>query len=248
MLKNDRREKILEILASRRKISARELAGLCYSSYSSIRRDLEELEKEGLITRSYGSAYLAKSTSYLVPYPLRINKSFGQKCAIAKKAAALIKEGDTLFIDASSTSSLFAREISHLKGITVFTNNVEIMSMATRFNYDVVSSGGIQSYPNRYALSGQIAISALSSIHADWAVFSARSLTDKGLIYDVNPNEIAVRSVMLKGSDKKMFLCDSSKFGSVSTYLQCSLSEVDCLVTDSSADNYNEAFPNLTVI
>ncbi len=248
MAKSDRRERILEILSERRRVSAREISRLCYSSYSSVRRDLAELEAEGLILRSYGSAELTDTASYLVPYPVRINKSYDEKCLIAKKASALIKDGDTLFIDASSTSSVFAREISRLKGITVFTNNVEIMSMATRFNFDVVSSGGIQSYPNRYALSGHIAEASLSSIHADWAVFSARSLTDGGLIYDVNQNEIAVRSIMLNGADKKMFLCDSSKFGSISTYLQCSLSFVDYLVTDSSADEYKEAFPNLTVI
>lgn len=249
MLKNERQEMILEILQNRKYITTQELVKKIYSSYSSIRRDLEELENAGLISRSYGMVELSNRNSLLVSYPIRINKNSEQKRAIAKKAAKLIEEGDTIFIDPSSSCSFFAKELIHLKGITVITNNVEVLSFMSQSGIDVICSGGIQTLPNRYALVGPIAENTFRNIHADWAVFSARSLTKDGLIYDIHYNETALRAVMLKNADKKMFLCDSSKLDTASTYYQCSLSDIDFLVCDSpDAKKHGQKYQNLKII
>ena len=165
MLKSERQEMILEILQECKYITTQELAGKTFSSYSSVRRDLEELEDAGLINRSYGKVELANRNSLLVSYPIRINKNSAQKNIIAKKAAALIKEGDTIFIDPSSSSSFFAKELFHMKGITVITNNVEVMSFMSQSSIDVICSGGLQTSPNRYALVGPIAETGLFFRH-----------------------------------------------------------------------------------
>ena len=94
MLKSERQEMILEILQECKYITTQELAEKTFSSYSSVRRDLEELEDSGLINRSYGRVELANRNSLLVSYPIRINKNSAQKNIIAKKAASLMKEGD----------------------------------------------------------------------------------------------------------------------------------------------------------
>lgn len=249
MLKSERQEMILEILQERKYITTQELAEKIFSSYSSIRRDLEELESAGFINRSYGRVELSNRNSLLISYPIRINKNSEQKSIIAKKAAALIQEGDTIFIDPSSSSSFFAKELLQLRGITVITNNVEVLSFMSQSNIDVICSGGIQTSPNRYALVGPIAENTFRTIHADWAVFSARSLTKDGLIYDVHYNETALREVMLKNADKKLFLCDSSKLETTSTYYQCSLSDINYLVCDSDkAKSYEHQYPNLKII
>lgn len=249
MLKSERQEIILEILQECKYITTQELAERIYSSYSSIRRDLEELESAGLINRSYGRVELSNHNSILVSYPIRINKNSGQKSIIAKKAASLIQEGDIIFIDPSSSSSYFAKELLHLKGITVITNNVEVVSFMSQSSIEVICSGGLQTTPNRYALVGPIAEETFKNIHADWAVFSARSLTADGRIFDVHYNETALRKVMLKNADKKLFLCDSSKLGTASTYYQCSLSDIDYLVCDSrEAKKYHQQYPDLKII
>lgn len=249
MLKSERQEMILEILQECKYITTQELAGKTFSSYSSVRRDLEELEDAGLINRSYGKVELANRNSLLVSYPIRINKKSEQKKIIAKKAAALIKEGDTIFIDPSSSCSFFAKELFHMKGITVITNNVEVISFMSQSSIEVICSGGLQTAPNRYALVGPIAEETFRNIHADWAVFSARSLTKDGLIYDIHYNETALRAVMLKNADKKMFLCDSSKLDTASTYYQCSLSDIDFLVCDSpDAKKHERKYQNLKII
>ena len=149
MLKSERQEMILEILQECKYITTQELAGKTFSSYSSVRRDLEELEDAGLINRSYGKVELANRNSLLVSYPIRINKNSEQKNIIAKKAASLIKEGDTIFIDPSSSCSFFAKELFHMKGITVITNNVEVLSFMSQSSIEVICSGGLQTSPNR---------------------------------------------------------------------------------------------------
>ena len=109
-----------------------------------------------------------------------------------------------------------------MKGITVITNNVEVMSFMSQSSIDVICSGGLQTSPNRYALVGPIAEETFRNIHADWAVFSACSLTED---------------------------CDSSKIGTNSTYYQCSLADIDYMVCDSKdAKHYQQMYPNLKII
>ena len=136
-----------------------------------------------------------------------------------------------------------------MKGITVITNNVEVLGFMSQSSINVICSGGLQLSPNRYALVGPIAEETFKNIHADWAVFSARSLTENGQIYDVHYNETALRKVMLENAEKKLFLCDSSKLDTKSTYYQCSLADIDYMVCDSKeAKQYKREYPNLKII
>ena len=136
-----------------------------------------------------------------------------------------------------------------MKGITVITNNVEVLSFMSQSSIEVICSGGLQTSPNRYALVGPIAEETFRNIHADWAVFSACSLTEDGQIYDVHYNETALRKVMLENADNKMFLCDSSKIGTNSTYYQCSLFDIDYMVCDSKeVKRFQHEYPNLKII
>lgn len=249
MIKTERQERILEMLGNMRYTSAKEIADRLFTSYSSIRRDLEELENAGLIIRSYGKVELVNKNPMLISYPIRMGVNSQKKQMIAKKAAALVHEGDTLFIDPSSSCSYFARELVNIKGITIVTNNIEVLYYMTQANVNVISSGGMQSEQNRYAVVGAEAENTFRSIHADIAVFSARSLTGDGKIYDIHYAETNIRRVMLENAEKKIFLCDSSKLDSVSTYYQCDLSEVDYLISDTQdVKKYMKQYPDLKIL
>ena len=92
MLKNERYEFILELLKNNKHLTTSEIADKTFSSYSSIRRDLEELEKSGLVIRKYGRVELANNHPMLVSYPLRIEKNSEQKRIIAKKGVTYEKD------------------------------------------------------------------------------------------------------------------------------------------------------------
>ena len=96
---------------------------------------------------------------------------------------------------------------------------------------------------------GSIAENTFRNVHADFAVFSARSLTGDEKIYDTHYNETPVRNVMFENSDKKIFLCDNSKINTISPYYQCSLTDIDYRISDtSSVKTLNKHFPNLTFL
>lgn len=119
----------------------------------------------------------------------------------------------------------------------------------TQSSINVICSGGLQTEPNRYALTGPIAESTFRNIHADWAIFSVRSLTSGGKLYDVHYSETALRNVMLENAAKSLFLCDGSKLGTDSPYYQCSLDDVDYMVCNSKeSKKYLKDYPGLKLL
>lgn len=249
MIKNERQKLILEMLHNNKFLTPSEISDRLYTSYSSIRRDLEELEHSGLIRRSYGRVELSNNNPMLITYPLRIEKNSEQKRTIAKKAASLIQAGDTIFVDSSSSCSYFVKEIVNIKGLTIVTNNVEVLFFLTQHNINAICSGGAQNTINRYALTGSEAENTFNSIHADWCAFSTRSLTSDGKLYDIHYDETMLRNVMLKNSSKKIFLCDHTKINTISTYYQCSLSDIDYISCDATIPKeYLKKYPNLISI
>ena len=117
--------------------------------------------------------------------------------------------------------------------MTVITNNIEILYLLSNSGIKVVSSGGFLSSENRSCLIGPDAHSIFENTYGDIAFFSTKSLSDDGIISDCSREEVALRNSMLKNSAKKIFLCDSEKFGTRSAYKQCTLSDIDYLVSEN---------------
>lgn len=234
MLKNIREREILNIMKAKNGfITVNELCASLYASESSIRRDLSALEEKGLIKRSYGGAELITSFAGIVAFGKRVHHNIDEKKAIAKKASSLVKENSVVFFDQSSTSFYLASELISKASITVITNNIEILSLLSQTKIKTISSGGILSSENRSCLIGSNACKVFESTYADIAFFSTKSLSFDGIISDCDSEEVAVRCAMLKNARNRVFLCDSEKFGTRSPYTQCSLSEVDVLVSES---------------
>ena len=105
MLGFERKQKILEYLGANRSASVRELASTVYMSEASVRRDLEELEREGLVKRFYGGVILSEHINDVVPVSLRDGENAAAKEEIARRAAELIRDDSTIILDASSTNA-----------------------------------------------------------------------------------------------------------------------------------------------
>ena len=249
MLKHEREREIINILKVKGGFaSVNELCKELYASQSSIRRDLTELENKGVIKRSYGGAELITSFSNVVAFSKRSNYNIDAKKEIAEKASSLIKDGDIVFLDQSSTSFHLANEITDKSSITVITNNIEIMSLLSATNINVISSGGVLSNRNRNCLIGTDASYIFEKTFADIMFFSSKSLSNDGIISDCTREEVTLRNAMLKNASKKVFLCDSEKIGTKSAYIQCSLDKVDYFVCEKSTGNLFSEFENLTIL
>jgi len=250
MLKNEREQEIIDIMRkSGGFISVVELCKKLYTSESSIRRDLTALSNKGLVKRSYGGAELINNFSNISAFSIRSHYNAEAKKIIAKKAAGLIKEGSTVFLDQSSTAFFLACELLDLSSITIVTNNIEIISMMSRTKVNLISSGGILSHENRMCLYGEDAAYIFNNVYANYAFFATKALSDDGVIWDFSREEVIIRNAMLKNAEKKVFLCDSEKFHCHSAYRQCTLSDIDYLISENEkAQEYSVFSDKLTVL
>ena len=249
MLKNEREREIINILKIQDGfITVKELCSRLYASESSIRRDLTVLESRGIIKRTYGGAELVTNFSNVVSFNKRAHHCVEAKKIIAKKAAGLIKDGSIIFLDQSSTSFYLANEIINKNSLTVITNNVEILCLLSNSKIKTISSGGFLSNENRSCLIGADAQRAFENIFADIVFFSTKALSDDGIIFDCDREEVAVRSSMLNNAAKKVFLCDSEKFGTRSPYKQCTLRDIDYLISEDDSVKRFGTYSNSLII
>ena len=249
MLKSERQNEIIEILNTRGFVSVTELSGLLYASESSIRRDLARLEERGIVKRSYGGAECILSGSHVLPFDTRNCDFVEEKNVIAKKALGLIKEGDVIFLDQSSTSYFLALYLRNFKDITVVTNNIEIVSLLSKTNVTVHCSGGLISKNNNNCLIGGAAESTFERVFADVAFFSAHGITRDGAIIDCTDEEIHLRNSMLKNASKKVFLCNTAKLDRRAPFVQGDLSCVDVLISENASfDMFKEKYPRLEIL
>lgn len=249
MYKSERQSAILKILRQKQYATVEQLSKDLFTSISSIRRDLIEMERENLVIRSYGSVELVKSNSRTEPYSQRAQHRIEEKRCIAKKAATLVKDRDIVFLDQSSTALFLAEELVQEKKITIVTNNLDILgNIYSQNNITIYSSSGLVSN-GRHCLIGDDAEATFNRIHADFAFFSAKALSSDGVLYDSNLPEVLIRDAMIKNAQKKVLLCDTEKFDTFAGYRQCSLAEVDYLVTEEEPNERWRGYaPNLIVL
>ena len=232
MYQNEREMEILKLLSAEPYITVKELSRILYTSESSIRRDLSALEKRGIVRRSYGGVELSKSNVTVLPFNVRLHDRVQEKKLIAQKAAALVHDGDIVFLDQSSSAMFVARALMQAARVTVVTNNVEILSLLSQTDLEVFSSGGMLCKNNRNCLLGADAHHIFHQVHANFAFFSTKALSDDGIIYDCDWEEICIRNTMLENAEQRVFLCTGEKIGRRSGYRQCALEDVEYVITD----------------
>ena len=249
MLKLERQEQILNILQTKRYSTVNELSKLLYTSSSSIRRTLIDMENLNLVKRSYGGVEICENNTFVIPHNLRINKDAEQKKIIARKAAALVSDGDVIFLDHSSTCTHLAFEIAQRKSLTVITNNIDIIMYLKDFSVDIICSGGKICTHDVDALTGKYAERVFENTHADFAFFSSHAISQNGTIYDCVYETANVRAKMLENARRKVYLCTENKINTFSAYKQCTLADIDYLICNSEKANvFKDKFAGLTVL
>ena len=228
---NERQKQILNILNDRTFITVKELASLTFTSESSIRRDLTYLQNNGLVNRLHGGVSAVESMANVASFYDRANKNVREKRIIAQKASSLLKDGQTVLLDSSTTATFLLPYIAKYHNITVFTNNLSTALRAIELGIDTHCLGG-RSVNGSAALSGPETFTALEGLKADILFFSSQSVDQAGNISDTTQEENYTRKVMLQAAKTTAFLCDGEKFGNQSTYQLCNLSQIDYAVFD----------------
>lgn len=233
MIPYERKERILEYLSVRPSATMRELAGELFISEASVRRDIAVLEQEGLVVRHYGGVMLSGNRHGVVPVSLRDAENSAIKEDIARRAAALVRDGDTVMMDASSTVRRMLRYLNDRRDVTIITNNLRIFSECQNPSIRLYSTGGMYNAEN-HALMGAEAERVLLDFSADAVFFSSQGITEEGEITDASEEETALRRVMITRSRRKYFLCDSSKIGVRRLFTLCQKDDLTAVIGDRS--------------
>jgi DeoR/GlpR family transcriptional regulator of sugar metabolism len=231
-MSESRRERLRDLVQARGFAALGELAETLEVSESTIRRDLEQLERDGVARRTHGGAFWTGESDTLQEFRTRRDDRWTAKAAIGRAAAQLIEDHDTILLDGGSTTYEVAR---HLVGrpLQVVTNSLPVAYLlSTSDSIDLVMIGG--SVRGRTAVAiGPMADAMLGSINVGKAFLSVAGITDRGYF---NSNLMLVESekAMLATADQAIIVADSSKFGRVSLSRLCGLHEVHTVVSDTN--------------
>ena len=223
MSKNSRIEDILRLVNSKGSISIGELAEMTFASRSTIRRDIEKLESQGLIRRYHGGAESVLALN--PPQIVRRHRNRAEKSLIAEKAAALVNPGSTIFIDASTTVQYMISHLAAIKKITVYTNGADTAIRLSEANIRSICTGG-ELLAESMAYVGSIAADTVKKVYFDSMFFSSAGF-DSEVISDWSEEETVFRRIVMKQSAKKYFLADSSKHNKRYTHIVCHINEID---------------------
>lgn len=232
MLITERQEKILELIRENSYITVNDLSAATFTSPSSIRRDLTHLQNNGLVLRTHGGVTLPESVSGLASLQNRKQENKNSKRLLAKKAASLLQDGQTILLDGSSTVMYLLPHIAKNSTLRIYTNNLSTALEAIELGINTNCMGG-HSLNGSTVMTGPDTCRVLESINADICFFSSQSLDANGVISDPMAEENYIRQLMIKYAKHSVFLCDSSKFNKQSLYRLTTLDQIGTSIFDT---------------
>lgn len=236
MLAIERRNEILEKLQAERRVVVSELSQFYKVSEETIRRDLEKLVNDGYAIKSYGGAVINENTNIDLPFKVRKNHNVIGKQRIAGLFNKMVKDGDSIMLDASSTAVYVVKALKDKKNLTVITNSVEIIiELLDVPDWKILSTGGV-SREGSFALVGPQTDRMLRSYHVDKAVISCKGIDLQAGITDSDELHADNKRTMLESAREKILVVDGSKFGKVAFNTIAGLGEITSVVTDEKPD------------
>ena len=231
MIGTKRQQEILEYMQKNETISVRKIVKTFYVSEATARRDLDALEKAGLIRRVFGGATLIVGADKQVPLFVREREDEQEKLRLCKRASTLIRDGDVLFLDGSSTVQFLLPFLQKFKDLIVITNGLKIAQILGEMHVKVYSTGGLLK-ENSAVLVGEDAEQFVDRFNADWCFLSCKGLSESGKLTDTSYDETQLRKRFLANAKKKVFLITKNKIGKQYIHTLCQDTQVDYVITD----------------
>lgn len=239
----ERRKEILAILERATSASVEELAEQLIVGEATVRRDLDKLAKDGLITRTHGGAVRAQSENIEMPYAFRQGERATAKELIAKEAAGLLKDGQTAFMDSSSTVARIIPHIALRRGVKVITNGVITAAELSRVGVAGICTGG-NIMGSSATLTGATTCDAIRRFNADIFFFSCRGVSVERGITEGTVEVGEVKEAMFARAKRRVLLVDSGKFGSAA-FCSLAVPQVDYVITDAFDAGLRSYFESL---
>ena len=209
-----------------------DLARLFKVTEVTIRQDLEKLEKDGLILREHGGAYLKDIKHQVASFSLTHQDHLDKKELIATKCLEFIESGDTIILDSGSTTTEVAKKLKGMKSLTVITNALNIaLMLGAEPGIEVIVTGG-EFKPPTLSLTGQKAADFFKGLNVQKLFLATAGISLKsGLTYP-SISDLVVKKAMIEAAETRYLIADSTKIGKTALASLGALSLIDYIITD----------------
>lgn len=229
-----RRQQLSEFLARRGYADLAVLVAELGVSESTIRRDLSQLEEEGIVRRTHGGAVSISDRFSALNYDAREATAVAEKQAIGQAAAALIQDGETVLLDGGTTTFQVARQLLN-RPLQVVTNSIPIAQLLSSGPHiDLIFVGGFI-YPRTGVALGPLSVQALKSLHVDKALMGVAGITEDSL-YNANLLMVETELQMMRCAEEVIVVADRSKFGRRGLARLSGWESINRVVTDEGLD------------
>ena len=244
----ERHKIILDQLQASGSVSVSKLAAELNVTEETIRRDLEKLEKQELLLRTHGGAVSMDDSTLDFSLEKRKSTNSEIKDKLAREAVKHIFPGDTIFLDASTTTFFMAKHLKKISGITIITNSLLVINeLSGCDNIRLIAIGG-QVNSNLSFVGGVAEKTIEEHYYATKVFFSSKGINETAGILESIEQECDIKRRMIENSKTKYYLCDKSKFGKIGFVKLASLETLDYFITDSDLDEqYREKLAEFNV-
>lgn len=241
-----RQNTILDLLNKKKNLTNAELCDQLYCSLSTLRRDLLELETNGLIKRHHGGVTIISKSNNEFSHFYREAENNAAKAYIASLAVDFIGNGMSIFLDSSSTSFYICQHLQNFHNIIVVTNGLRnAISLSSMDNVKVYLPGG-ELKTNSTSIVGELASNFLTNFKADLCFLSCRGIDPEGT-YEASLNQALFKQHLMANAKQSILLCDETKFDSPHFFNLSTYQHIDALITNTeprvdyleSAHNYD---------
>ncbi len=231
---NQRQAKMLDLLETEERVAVADLARMFSVSDMTIRRDLEGLEQNGAINRVHGGAVRAQSRSYEPPFPLRSMRQLEAKRRIGAAAAKLVRNGETVILDAGTTTLEVARCLRGHRDLRVLALSLHVANVLIEDPRNtVMMCGGVVRWGEQ-SMTGPLAQQAFSDFSFDTYFLSVGGIDVHSGATEYNPEDAAVKRAAFRNARRRIAVADSSKLGSTAFARICATEDLDVIVTDDA--------------
>lgn len=232
----DRQARILDLLREEQFLPIASLTERFQISVATARRDLAELETEGLLRRTHGGAVSLNQAGQDASHAARLVSFPAEKAAIGAAAAALIADGDAVLLDAGTTALEVAKCLKERTGLTVISNGIDIVNELTGINGNRVYSVGGEFTDTNRSFSGPLAEEFIRHFTVDKLILNTTAIDiARGLICTASPQNASLQRSMLAAARRTIIVADASKLMKSSLSVTARLDDLGTIVTDERA-------------
>ena len=236
---SERHNKIIEIVLETGRINIPDICKIFSVSDMTARRDLNELDRMGLLRRVHGGAIASLGRSYEPSFKTRATKNKPSKTAIGLKAAELVYDGDSIALDVGTTTLEIVPGLRGKRNLTIVTSCIQIAAkivdqISLEVDARLILTGGIVR-PRELSMIGSIPERVYQDLHVDKAFIGIGGVSLEDGLTEYNIEDTQIKRMLIRSAREKIVVADGGKFGVTTFASVAPLTAVDKIVTDRSA-------------